>query len=261
MTTVKITPMTEEDELFCHYSGQYNIQDAVLTLDLEDGELTAQYNPEIGTGIPASVYHGRTRWIPLPGPLTNEAANALLEEAAPLAQRILDGSDIDWDGNNHVATLDADAHQAEEDLVELAGSYDDPSYLIGEVEAADWFSEGDEPAGVTADSTDDELATIGAREAAAARTCGAGVTIVAGMVAYLTALRQEKREKVYAELARVRDQFAEIGERRDALVAQVRGWGVDSLRDIGEMAGLSHTHIKRLTEGGEPGHDPFAVAV
>lgn len=247
MTTATVTPLTDQDALFKHYDGQMDPQDCHLALDLEDGELTADYNPEIGTGVPMSVFHGLTRWIPLPGPLTNEAANALLEEAKPLAQRILDGAAVGWDGNNNVATLDDDAQRAEEELTDLAATYDEPGYLIGEMTAREWFSEGDPPAGVTADSTDEELDAIADRESAEARTVNEGVTILTDVSPYLTSLRQEMRERVYAELADVAEQIESLEKRRKDTIAQVRGWGIDSLRDIAALARMSHTHVRRLT--------------
>ncbi|MGW2112830.1 hypothetical protein [Streptomyces sp. NPDC001948] len=40
--------------------------------------------------------------------LNGEAANELLRELAPLAQRVLDGATIEWDGENYVGRLITD---------------------------------------------------------------------------------------------------------------------------------------------------------
>lgn len=136
MTTLTIVPLTEDNELLCHYSSEHRPQPCVLWLDLEDGEMSARYNPEIGNGIPMSVHLGRTRWVEIPL-LTTAAANALLEEVAPLAERILAGSRIEWDGNNNRGYLDEDADAALEELTERcdpAGLQWDDADLIVETD-------------------------------------------------------------------------------------------------------------------------------
>jgi len=61
-------------------------------LDLADGELYADYRATNDT--PGRVWLGQVRTWEIP-PLVADAANELMQDIAPLAQRILDGSDIE----------------------------------------------------------------------------------------------------------------------------------------------------------------------
>src|SRR5437764_9511873 len=90
---VTITKLNENDPtaIYRHYQGELAPQPCLIALDLEDGELTARYNPEIGSGIPESVCHGRTLWWDIPC-LTAESANELMDDIKPLAARELAGS-------------------------------------------------------------------------------------------------------------------------------------------------------------------------
>lgn len=199
-TKFHITKLTEPDALFCHYPGEHEIQSCHLALDLEDGELTAGYDGNIGGGSPESVYHRRALWIGIPT-LTADAANRLMDEAAPLAQRILDGAEIVWDGNNHVGRLDEDATDA---LDELAAMCDPTCFsgtdTVAEYDAGGWFgAEGREQVierlGITAATTDDQIAAIAKAEEEDARTntSGYGYVLLTKAEEYLTEIRDELR--------------------------------------------------------------------
>jgi hypothetical protein len=115
-TTVAIIPVEGAPDALLHiYPGQNGAQDCFIELDLRDGAMTANYNGEIGNAIPSTVYHGVVRRYPIPV-LQPATANALMERIAPLAQRVLDGAEIVWDGSNHVARLNADARRAEDEI-------------------------------------------------------------------------------------------------------------------------------------------------
>lgn len=200
-STLHITPLTDEDELFCQYPGR-GTQPCVLTIDLDTGDLSARYDPELSDGArPESVFNGRTLWVSIPC-LTGTAANAFLEEvAAPLAQQILDGAEIEWNGSNHVGVLDADARAAYEVLVDRCdpqnGSWDAVD-TVSAWDAVDWFAdEGAEQAGarlgITADTTDEEIAALAKAEAEDALTCSssAGRVHLTGAEDYLRQLRDE----------------------------------------------------------------------
>jgi hypothetical protein len=110
-------------------------------------------------GTPISVWHGVVRRYCL-SPYTNaEDLTADINAGVfdELFQRIVDGSEVEWDGDNHVGRLNEDAREAEEELEKLLEDYADGS--IGLWEAGDWLQDSsDEDLGVTAASTDDELA-------------------------------------------------------------------------------------------------------
>ena len=110
-------------------------------------------------GTPISVWHGIVRRYYL-SPYTNaedlttDINAGVFDE---LFQRIADGSEVEWDGDNHVGRLNEDAREAEEELEKLLEEYADGS--IGLWDAADWLQDSsDEDLGVTAEASDDELA-------------------------------------------------------------------------------------------------------
>lgn len=194
-----MTPLTDEDALFCQYPGR-QMQPCVLTLDLDNGDLSARYDPELSDGArPESVFNGRILWVPIPC-LTGTAANRLLEEVAPVAQQILDGAEIQWDGSNHVGVLSPDALMAYEVLIERCdpqnSSWDDGD-TVSAWDAGNWFStESAEQVadrlGITADTSDEELAALAKAEAEEALTCSpAGRVHLTGAEDYLRQLRDE----------------------------------------------------------------------
>jgi hypothetical protein len=199
MGTVNLRLLDESDPaaLFCHYDMQTNIQPCYIELD-EDGDLTASYTGEVGPpyAVPESVWHRRTqRWtIPC---LTAKAANELLREILPLAQRLYDGLSIEWDGNNHVGHLDKDAQEADDEIESLTDprNFDDSS-LVMELDAGDWWSQGEQPP-VTAISTDEELLCLADEAATEASDCyDAGYCVLTGAYEFLSDRRKEAQ---YAE--------------------------------------------------------------
>jgi len=191
-TEVWITKLDETDvaALYCHYSRQTQPQDCHLELDLETGELSADYNAEIGNAVPAPVWHGVVRRWGIPC-LTAAAANELMAEIAPIAQRVLDGASVEWDGSNWIGKLDADAAVAEEGAEQLAGGCDGDTVCA--VDACDWLDGGDANAlGITTDTTDAELHSIGERISSEA--CAEGVhVIIRNLDDYLRDARDELR--------------------------------------------------------------------
>jgi hypothetical protein len=123
----------EGNELFVQYQGQSQPQPVHVSLDCRTGELSAEYDPEIGGSRPMDVHHGHVcRWrIPV---LTAEAANALLADLAPIAQRVVDGYSSEWDGSNHVGRLSDDADDAAIDIDALcdASRFGDGDILTGD---------------------------------------------------------------------------------------------------------------------------------
>ena len=156
-TKIEIRTVGEWNDLFCQYSGQFQQQDCFVELDCGSGILRAAYNCEIGNAVPFSVWHGHDRRYCIPC-LTADAANSLLEELAPLAQRVVDGYTSEWDGSNHVARFTEDARLAEEEIEAAIESHHfrfDDGDLVGCMEAGDWLNLS---AGIiTADTTDEEI--------------------------------------------------------------------------------------------------------
>jgi hypothetical protein len=173
----------------------------VLALDLEDGELTAY--PRAENSMPMQVHQGRTLWFDLPC-LTADAANAFFGEVTPLAQRILDGATIEWDGRNFIGRLNRDARDAADLLYDRC----DPetpgwpeSWMVSAWDADDWFGgEGTAQTvsrlGITGATTDAEIDAMVEREEADAHYCMAdwGCVILRGTRNTLRRLRDDLRE-------------------------------------------------------------------
>lgn len=210
MTTVSVQRIDETDPaaLFRHYDGQTAPQPCFVELDLEDGVLRADWDAVIGNAVPASVWHRRTlRWaIPI---LTAAAANELLDELAPLAQTVLDGMVIDFDGSNRIgravpgaagdAAADAEAAIAARCDVASADWMYAVGDLVVEYDAGDWFAPLTPgqlaELGVTAEASDDELARIADAATEEAATAGdAGYQVLHGALDYLRAERDALRD-------------------------------------------------------------------
>ena len=187
----------EGNELHHQHRGQNKPQPCHVSLNCDTAALSASYDPEIGNGIPFSVYHRRTlRWgIPA---LTADAANALLAEIAPLAERVVAGYERTWDGNNHVGEYTDDAQEAIEairDLCDRARADADELSTVQVWDAGDWFGgigrwEAQcEALGITAETTDDELLAIA--DAAEVEAADNGVDVLNGVRDHLEWLREK----------------------------------------------------------------------
>ena len=194
MTTIEISPVAGT-ELHLQYRGQTSPQDVHVCLDAETGRLWAAASGEIGSGVPVRVYHGHVQRWRIPA-LKGHTATALLEEIEPLAQRVCDGYESRWDGSNHVADFDDDAQAAIEEIQALceAAEADKSEHTTVNVwDAADWLggigSRAVQAAtlGITAVTTDDELAAIETRVEGEAN--GEGVDELSNLRRYLEQLR------------------------------------------------------------------------
>lgn len=107
--------------LLHQYQGQNEPQDAFIELDCENREAYAKWTGEIGNAVPARVWHGHNRRYEVDNTLSGVAIADLLEsdKFQALAQRVCDGYDSVWDGNNYVARLNDDAEEAEDQLKEF----------------------------------------------------------------------------------------------------------------------------------------------
>lgn len=118
--TIRIIECTLPDELFRHYDEQTRHQPAYIELDLRHSTLLANWNSEVGNAVPATVRNGFELRYPIPV-LTAEAANRVMKEMVPLANRILTDYEERWDGSNMVAHFGRDAQAAEEEIEVLLG--------------------------------------------------------------------------------------------------------------------------------------------
>lgn len=157
--TVTITDVAPA-ELHRQYPGQHEPQDAYVEVGLEQQTLCADYNGEVGNAVPADVYHGQVRRYEIPA-LTSTAANELLEEIRPLAERMVADWDEKWNGNDMVAVLGDDAAAAEAAIQALcAGPWETSEKVT--VWDIDGATNGSEAAdhNITATTTDERLDEI-----------------------------------------------------------------------------------------------------
>ncbi len=135
---IEIIRVVNPTGLYGRYDGQTQEQPAYIELDLEDKTLSADWNGEIGNAVPMDVWHGLRRRYHIPCLVADEA-NALMEEIAPLCERVVAGSEIVWDGNNWVAKLNEDAEDAEMEIDRMCEQAEGET--VSEWEASDFFGE------------------------------------------------------------------------------------------------------------------------
>jgi hypothetical protein len=181
------------------YAGQSEPQDCFVALNCESGRLYASHNTEIGNAVPFAVHHGHVQRWSIPA-LRDGAANDLLDELAPIAERIVAGYVSRWDGHNHVAKFTADATEAIDEIraaCEAVEARDDSDDAVSVWDAGSWFGgvgsydQQRAALGITATTTDEELDAIMEREEATASA--EGVDILDGATKHLRGLRDEAR--------------------------------------------------------------------
>ncbi|WNI19920.1 hypothetical protein [Actinacidiphila sp. ITFR-21] len=126
-----------------------------------------------------------------------------MEQLRPLADRVLADWSEHWDGENRIARLGADAHEAEDAIPKHLGLDDEQAFQFGETPG---FTESDlvaqwdidsaisgyeaEKYGITADTADERLDEIAAAITADLAALGtSGVAVVPGLDGYLRDLR------------------------------------------------------------------------
>ncbi|WP_228916866.1 hypothetical protein [Streptomyces sp. DH20] len=192
---------TDTTELFRQYAGELEPQPAYIELDLRNCILHADWDGEIGNAAPATVHHGIDRRYSIPL-LTAEAANRILDEIAPLARRIVADSEIDWDGNNHVAVLGPDARAAEDEIEQRLGCTYPHEHPFSDADIVGvWDIDGAvngcevEEYGITADTTDERLDEIEAEILSNLADCGDHTVVVCpALGTYLREQRDELRQ-------------------------------------------------------------------
>ena len=106
----------ERFPVYCKYPQQCNPQPAYITLNLRTGEVDADYSGEIGNGVPADVWHGLVIRFPLSSEATGGTIENMIDNNLSIFQEILDGSEVVWDGSNHVGKLTDEAREIAEDM-------------------------------------------------------------------------------------------------------------------------------------------------
>lgn len=245
---VEIRRVVRLHDIYHWYSREPAPQPAFIELDLRSGELSADYDAEVSRAVPESVFHHRVLRFTIPL-LPPDAVNELLDEASPVAQRILNGAVVGWNGNNEVGTLDQDAQEAEQELNDLCEAMAGDPRCLGAVPAKDWI----EPDAALAllhpnqdASTDRKFGLTPANIERIARETEESAlhegTIIEGTAEYLTQVYRQHVRKLLEETA---NQLTQLTTARDRQIRCLLRFG-DSTRDIGELADLSHAGVQSI---------------
>ncbi len=245
--TPETVDTTDRAALLTWYPSEQAPQPVELCLDIEDGELFFHVNPEIGNAVPARHWNGIVQTWTVPA-LTPDAANELLGDVRDLVQRILDDSEIVWDGSSHVGHLGEQAVEAYDEIANLIDELPEEARLNA-CEAVDYFTDTDvnaqilADAGLTADTTDAELDTIAERLADEALS--EANLVVVHVDDWLKQERDRMREDVIENLDEIVDEYEALEQKRDTIVRQMVAWG-RSLREIGSQIHRSHQTVANI---------------
>lgn len=126
----------------------------VVWIDLESGKCGVSQECD-DNATPECRWNGRELAQSITRPNQSELCSYMRGDALPLIQRILDGSEIEWNGNNHVGVLDDDAQSAWEELLDDLDHLDESEYSFWNIE--DWLQQADFD---LAGKTDNELRAL-----------------------------------------------------------------------------------------------------
>ncbi|MGW2689807.1 helix-turn-helix domain-containing protein [Streptomyces sp. NPDC001414] len=265
---VRIIDCTEPAELYRHYEGEFEPQGAYIELDLREGSLLADYNSEVGNAVPEAVCHGFEIRFSIPV-LTADAANRVMRELAPLAERMLADWEEEWNGNNHVARLGGDAQAAYTEIEQHLGcdAYGDDTQgfdgsdlvTVWDVDGATNGCEADEY-DITADTTDARLDEIEVEILKELADVSESTVVVAhGLDGYLKSLRDGLADEdplTAAEFRIAREYLGLSGDHLAKLLGvnprTLRSWeqGRDDIpgRFRPEIAALKASTLQAVTD-------------
>jgi hypothetical protein len=136
----------ESAPVYYKYASQFEPQNAYVAIDCEMGSIDVGYDTVIGNAVPREVAYGRTRRFTIPADVSGQALADLIEshEFLELAERIYNGIEISWAGNNSTGIANADAQEAEDSLSDLLAELEDKDARIQVWDTSEWlFSSGD----------------------------------------------------------------------------------------------------------------------
>lgn len=111
MTILTCKPIEDDNSLYHHYQGQTKRQPVYLCLELDTGELSADWDGNIGPSTTHRAYHRVDLTWPIP-PLRQAPLQQLMASIAERCQRILDDSTVEFENGNHIGHLGDDAEAA-----------------------------------------------------------------------------------------------------------------------------------------------------
>jgi hypothetical protein len=127
---MKLELVKRNANIQCHYPGQIFPQETFIYLDCDDEVLGAAYNPEIGNAVPEAAWRGSQIRFDIPVDVGMKRVNKLLKALVPVAERIISGYELKWNGNNHIASYTDEADDAVSEMREIISNHRD-----------EWFDE------------------------------------------------------------------------------------------------------------------------
>lgn len=198
METTKEVSILRLDEdnpavLYFRYPGQLKPEPVYINLYLPTGRVWAEIGLMNGAQT-FSQFHGIVRAYRI-DPLVASDVNLLMEGSRPLLQRVLDGSSIEWNGNNYVGVLNDDAQAAEDEIQdEISYGVTFSTYEPVNVwQAAEYYQGASDSGhlaeylGVTADSTDEDLQRIA--EVERKEALDNGIHVIENLYEYIRSVR------------------------------------------------------------------------
>jgi len=175
--------------LYVHYERQSEPQGAYIEIDPEQQTISANYNCEIGTMVPAEVYYDRVFRLPISPCISAEALSETMEAILPHANRIANGYECKREKGKVTGHLTEDAqfalNEARAICEDLADSELDQVWAA-EDWLADWSTE------LTGRETDEELSRLADKIQDDASSDRARVR---DLLSHLESLRDEAKEK------------------------------------------------------------------
>jgi len=183
-------------ELYSHDRYNDRARKVYLSLDCENETLRFVVDHEPGS-TPFSVYHGRTLYWSVPAGLTSSAANELLETVQGDAEDLL--TEYSSSHDRHGNLIGSLTERGEELRAAIGQQCDrlDASDALKVWDAADWYAPVRRTIaatlGITAETTDAEIATIAEAEENSAAASGEA-DMLEGAERYLRGVRDDLRE-------------------------------------------------------------------
>lgn len=208
-TTVTIIYPTE----CLHYRrhGEHRPQPVVLELDPGAKTLTVRVDHNDRNTTSFAVYHRRVAHWEVPA-LTRSAAEELLEDVLPLAERAVAGYSTRWDGHNRIGEYEGDGADAMDAISELLERRDwHESDTVQVWDASDYLApirrEAAELLGITAESTDADLERVEEELRAEARPA-----LLEGVMEALEAIRERLQDEAAEAAEAAEEEAHEVAE-------------------------------------------------
>jgi len=127
--------------LYCKYANELQPKPAYISLNPESRTIDADYNGEIGNGIPCSVFNGKAYRWKIPADLPAASVLSFVDEHSAFFDAVCDGYAEVYDGCNYVGRLNDEAQRANEFLDRLTEELQASEDRISVCDTAEYIRE------------------------------------------------------------------------------------------------------------------------